>query len=72
MADEDSSWMLDDNDTTTATTGGEEVDEDSQETAEAPPVEAPKPPAEWRKTYKKDVSNLTAYRIFKSIYFVCK
>lgn len=62
MADEDSSWMLDDNDTFATGVESEEVNEDSQETTVvAPPVEVPKPPAEWRKTYKKDVSNLTAY-----------
>lgn len=60
MADEDSSWMLDD-DSAPAAEGGEEAYEDSPVTeAVAAPVEVIKPPGEWRTTYKKDVSNLTA------------
>lgn len=60
MADEDSSWMLDD-DFAPAAEGGDEVYEDSTATAvEAAPVEVVKPPGQWRTTYKKDVSNLTA------------
>lgn len=59
MADEDSSWMLDD-DTAFADTAAaaDDVTGDEQQTADesAPPAEAPKPPAEWRKTYKHDVS----------------
>lgn len=64
MADEDSSWMLDDdafpNDSAAA--GADDGDQDSQETnTSAAPVEAPKPPAEWRKTYKHDVSIISPY-----------
>jgi len=58
MADPDApAWMLDDDVTDfSADVGGdvEVVEEDSQA---AKPVEAPKPPAEWRKTYKLAVSN---------------
>lgn len=57
MADPDApAWMLDDDVVDeSADVGGEDeiVDEDA---APAKPVEVPKPPAEWRKTYKLDVS----------------
>lgn len=59
MADPDAAaWMLDDDiPDFTDTAGGEEVVEASQESEAADkPAEAPKPPAEWRKTYKLAVS----------------
>jgi len=60
MADPDApAWMLDDDVTDfSADVGGdEEVVE--EETQPDKPVEAPKPPAEWRKTYKLAVSSST-------------
>jgi len=60
MADPDApAWILDDDvpDLSADVGGDEEVVEEN--TAPAKPVEAPKPPAEWRKTYKLAVSNLT-------------
>jgi len=60
MADPDApAWMLDDDvpDLSADVGGDEEVVE--EDAAPAKPVEAPKPPAEWRKTYKLAVSNLT-------------
>jgi hypothetical protein len=59
MADPDApAWMLDDDvaDEFTNVGGDEEVVE--EDTAPVQKVEAPKPPAEWRKTYKLAVSNL--------------
>lgn len=59
MADPDApAWILDDDvpDFSEATAGDEVVAEESQGSAAAQPVEAPKPPAEWRKTYKLAVS----------------
>lgn len=67
MADPDAetSWMLDDDvvdETVVAADGEEEV---SETTVSGKPVEVPKPPAEWRKTYKLDVSNInTTARFF--------
>jgi len=58
MADPDApAWMLDDDVAEESTNFGDDevVEEDA---APAAKVEAPKPPAEWRKTYKLAVSNL--------------
>lgn len=57
MADPDApAWMLDDvaDESTAAEDGTQEVADESENAA---PVEAPKPPAEWRKTYKLAVSH---------------
>lgn len=55
MADPDApAWILDDIVDETPVDNAEEVTEDVS--VEAKPVEAPKPPAEWRKTYKLAVS----------------
>lgn len=61
MADPDAPWMLDDDapiDFSGIGDGGNEEygGDESQETVNEAPVEAPKPPAEWRKTYKLAVS----------------
>lgn len=59
MADPDApAWILDDDvaDLSADVGGDEEVVEEN--TQPAKPAEAPKPPAEWRKTYKLAVSNL--------------
>lgn len=66
MADPDAdSWFLDE-DTTVESANA--VDEnDSGDTQDAEPVavaEAPKPPAEWRKTYKLAVSNSIVYNSY--------
>lgn len=63
MADEDSSWMLDDDTFANDSAPTNEVVEDSQTVEESAPVEVPKPPAEWRKTYKHDVSTTVFYGI---------
>lgn len=61
MADPDSSWMLDDDAPMDfSNVGGDEAGGGDDESQDAPdqaaPVEVPKPPAEWRKTYKLAVS----------------
>lgn len=62
MADPDApAWMIDDDvpDFSQATADDDEVVEESPSSgAAAQPVEAPKPPAEWRKTYKLAVSRI--------------
>ncbi|XP_050541080.1 flightin [Daktulosphaira vitifoliae] len=67
MADPDVAWSFDDfEDTSAATT---DAVEDTEETAPADQpakqVEAPKPPAEWRKTYKKYIEEKDARKIFR-------
>ncbi|VVC44661.1 Hypothetical protein CINCED_3A021051 [Cinara cedri] len=71
MADPDSSWMLDDDAPMDFSGVGDSGagDEDAggnepQDTAETP-VEAPKPPAEWRKTYKLAIEEKDRHRIFR-------
>jgi len=60
MADPDApSWFLDDDVVEESTDVGGDEGAVEEDTASAKPVEAPKPPAEWRKTYKLAVSNLT-------------
>lgn len=73
MADPDAdSWMLDDDTTDfSAAAAGEDDIGDTQEAEPQKVVEAPKPPAEWRKTYKLAVSNSsTIYDILTKIDFV--
>jgi len=56
MADPDASWMLDDD----VTFDSAPADEEAVEAADSEAVkvaDAPKPPAEWRTTYKLAVSN---------------
>lgn len=49
---------------------GEEDTYAGGEEAKPAPVEAPKPPAEWRKTYKLDVSNSTEFTYISKYYTV--
>lgn len=59
MADPDAgAWMLDDDATFdfSAVNGEEEIAGENVAPAEVAAAEAPKPPAEWRKTYKLAVS----------------
>lgn len=64
MADPDAdAWFLDDDTTIEESANAVDGDnnEDTQETGTKNEVEAPKPPAEWRKTYKLAVSTSTIY-----------
>ncbi|CAI6346563.1 unnamed protein product [Macrosiphum euphorbiae] len=66
MADPDApAWMLDDDvaDSSADVGGDEEVVE--EDTTPAKPVEAPKPPAEWRKTYKLAIEEKDRRKIFR-------
>lgn len=59
MADPDApAWLLDDDIPTFESTDGATEEDVVETTAEEKPAEQPKPPSEWRKTYKKDVSYL--------------
>jgi len=59
MADPDApAWMLDDDVAEEFTNVGNDEVVEEENAAPAAKVEAPKPPAEWRKTYKLAVSNL--------------
>ncbi|XP_050422804.1 flightin [Adelges cooleyi] len=66
MADPDAGWNFEDFAEEAAP--ADDVQAAEEETAEgetAAPVEAPKPPAEWRKTYKKAIEEKDARRIFR-------
>lgn len=71
MADPDApAWILDDDVAEESTNVGDDEVVEQENAAPAAKVEAPKPPAEWRKTYKLAVSNLIELFSRESKYWV--